>query len=331
MDITGLYPWQQDFWRKLECIAVENLPHAWLITASRGAGLREFSLQFAKKWLCERHSACNACQPCRWFAAEHPDFISLPVDEKNISIDDIRQLQQDCNQSPHGGKRVILIDRVSTLHRAVANALLKLLEEPPTDCLFILTDHGREGVLDTIASRCFCVSLPEPVLAEQCVNQYTTDLSDTTLAHLQQLQIKPLIIKEWQESGFLLHYGSVLKPFFRPDLLIGTQSIKVFHDHNQESLYLLYSWLVTGVCSYIQQKPNKLFKPLWQFIERFGLHAFWIFVQQLQHRFQECQQVNGVNKALLFESIVIGWSQGIINDRTCKKTTFGRTIANDSR
>ena len=74
---------------------------------------------------------------------------------KNISIDDIRNLQSYCSLSiADGGRRVIIIDTADDLNTNSCNALLKLLEEPPKNTLFLLISHQPNLLLPTLQSRC---------------------------------------------------------------------------------------------------------------------------------------------------------------------------------
>ena len=74
---------------------------------------------------------------------------------KDISIDDIRNLQSYCSLSiADGGRRVIIIDTADDLNTNSCNALLKLLEEPPKNTLFLLISHKPNLLLPTLQSRC---------------------------------------------------------------------------------------------------------------------------------------------------------------------------------
>jgi DNA polymerase-3 subunit delta' len=74
---------------------------------------------------------------------------------KNISIEDVRKLQSYCSLSiADGGKRIIIIDTADDLNKSSSNALLKLLEEPPKNTIFLLISHQPNLLLPTIKSRC---------------------------------------------------------------------------------------------------------------------------------------------------------------------------------
>ena len=74
---------------------------------------------------------------------------------KNISIEDVRNLQSYCSLSmADGGRRVIIIDTADDLNKSSGNALLKLLEEPPKNTIFLLISHQPNLLLPTLKSRC---------------------------------------------------------------------------------------------------------------------------------------------------------------------------------
>ena len=87
--------------------------------------------------------ACGKCQDCQWLSTEHPNLkvINNESEEgssKNISIESIRNIKKFVELSSHsiGGKKVILINNAESLTINAANALLKILEEPPGKLLF---------------------------------------------------------------------------------------------------------------------------------------------------------------------------------------------------
>ena len=131
------------------------------------------------------HQACGQCQACHWFAqSNHPDLMivrpqnlendSTPVvtdeqtkKEKNssqeIRLEQIHALITFANVDSHRGKhKVIVLYPLEMLNIYAANALLKVLEEPPSPVIFILLSHNIERVLPTILSRCQQLRLSMP-------------------------------------------------------------------------------------------------------------------------------------------------------------------------
>ncbi|QWE19709.1 DNA polymerase III subunit delta' [Polynucleobacter corsicus] len=143
---------------------------------------------------------CKQCEACRWFdSGNHPDFIALvpethrklmpqgdfdsdespkkskasqadtdgdapeKKEKKSISIEDARSAIEGLSIGSHrGGNRVILVYPLEMLRSDSANTLLKSLEEPPKNTIFILLADRLDRVLPTIRSRCRLLSAPRP-------------------------------------------------------------------------------------------------------------------------------------------------------------------------
>jgi DNA polymerase-3 subunit delta' len=137
-----------------------RFPHALLIEGEAGSGRRTLARILARAAVC-RSSAerpCGMCDACR--KSEHPD-ITLYGDEGSIlSVDTIRSLRQEAYVLPNeSAYRVMLLAGAQSMTPQAQNALLKILEEPPRHVLFILTCENRTQLLETIRSRCVCVTL----------------------------------------------------------------------------------------------------------------------------------------------------------------------------
>lgn len=177
-----LYPWQQDDWRRLNAER-ERLPNAWLFTGPGGTGKLEFAEHLAQSLLCEQpqadHQPCGQCEACRWFAhGSHPDFRRLTPhgedDEPSkdskptrklpvIKIEAVREVIDFAHLTAHrAGRRVVLVEPAEALNPAAANALLKILEEPPEQVLFLLVAQAPQRLLPTIRSRCRQFPLSHP-------------------------------------------------------------------------------------------------------------------------------------------------------------------------
>jgi DNA polymerase-3 subunit delta' len=144
-----------------------KLHHGWLFAGQKGIGKASFAKQ-AAAWLVDpNNKQANLIEQ-----RSHPDVIwieRLPKEppkegeiadaqaekKRNITIDQIRSLQQRLTTRPSlGEKRVVIIDAADDLERAGANALLKSLEEPPIGTYFFLVTHASDRLLPTIRSRC---------------------------------------------------------------------------------------------------------------------------------------------------------------------------------
>ena len=163
-------PWHDAQWaRLLSPEARARIPHALLLRGPAGVGKRHFARRFARALLCQspsRHDACGECRACHLsFAGLHPDLhlIEIPEDRKVIGIDAIRELIDRVALTASGGiLKVIVIAPAEMMTRPAANTLLKTLEEPPGDTVFMLVSD-RSGLLPaTIRSRCQALAFPCP-------------------------------------------------------------------------------------------------------------------------------------------------------------------------
>ena len=149
-----------------------RLHHAWLLAGPRGVGKASFARAAATRVLAEAAGPTvelpgletPSDHPiARLLAAgSHPDFRWLERLERptgglarNISVDQVRSLGNLLSVTPSmSAWRAIVIDAVDDLEASAANALLKMLEEPPPNTLFFLVSHAPGRLLPTIRSRC---------------------------------------------------------------------------------------------------------------------------------------------------------------------------------
>jgi DNA polymerase-3 subunit delta' len=153
--------------------ASRKLHHAWLVAGPKGVGKASFAHAAARRVLADAagppfdlpgietpddHPIVKLVE-----ARSHPDFRWLErlVNEKtgnltrDISVDQVRELGEFLTLTPAlSQRRVAVIDTVDELQAAGANALLKILEEPPPNTIFFLVSHAPGRLLPTIRSRC---------------------------------------------------------------------------------------------------------------------------------------------------------------------------------
>jgi DNA polymerase-3 subunit delta' len=142
--------------------------HSLLIHGPVGAGHREVAVKFGQSVFCETgegsYGACGICRNCRRIAGKlHPDWLWLEPERKEkglplISIDSIRTLEDRLHLQPFEGAKVVgCLYEAEKMRVETANALLKLVEEPPAHALFILVTEYHQKILPTIRSRCLGV------------------------------------------------------------------------------------------------------------------------------------------------------------------------------
>lgn len=191
--MSGFLPWHLDTARAW-LAQRERFAHAWLLHGEAGIGKLDFAIAAAASLLCETPQqglACGRCIACGWFASgNHPDLRRIRPEavavaegaeagesdeaeaasggakrapSKDIRIDQIRSLEPWFNTATHrGGWRVALLYPAQALNTIAANALLKVLEEPPAHTIFLLVSDAPDRLLPTLVSRCRRLPLAAP-------------------------------------------------------------------------------------------------------------------------------------------------------------------------
>jgi DNA polymerase-3 subunit delta' len=285
-----LYPWQTESWQALQGLRA-RLPHALLLKGAQGIGKLDLAMNFAQAMLCEKPkadgTACQECNSCRWFEQDsHPDFRLIQPDalsaaddgdekpggkkpSREISVDQIRDLSSFTNLSAHcGGYRVVLIHPTEAMNNNAANSLLKTLEEPTDNLLFLLVTHKPQQLLPTILSRCLSFAVQTPTreagiawLAKQGVKNPEHALAQTGFAPLQALG--------WAESGEGAEERSILLGAIRQpakmdalalaDSLQRSAPVYVIHCL-QQWCHDLASAKMAGAVRYFPEQTDELIK-----------------------------------------------------------------------
>jgi len=168
MENTTLLPWFNESCAQLaEGHQHDRLGHAWLLSGHHGIGKKMLAEHFAKYLLCTDPRAtgpCESCDDCHLFnIGNHPDYSLVEPEKKLITVDQIREsIHFAQNTSRRGGMKVLLFVPAEAMNLNAANALLKLLEEPPRQTLLLLVSHQPGLLLATLRSRCQHLRCPLP-------------------------------------------------------------------------------------------------------------------------------------------------------------------------
>lgn len=135
--------------------------HAYIFYGPEGTGKALAAIEFAKAVNClatePSGRPCDACTSCRKIdSSNHPDvFVVRPAeDARSVGIDDIRGVIKDIALKPYEArKKFYVIDPASGMKEAASNALLKTLEEPPSDSVVVMIAESLGSILPTIVSR----------------------------------------------------------------------------------------------------------------------------------------------------------------------------------
>jgi DNA polymerase III subunit delta' len=144
-----------------------SLPHAWLLLGPRGSGKRATALAVAAALNCPESPGvgCGGCHSCtRVIRQRHPDVHIVVPEGPIISVEVIREMViPEAARSPYeGAYKVFIVEEAERMNPPAQNALLKTLEEPPTDTVFILICDQEDELLETIRSRCHEIRLFPP-------------------------------------------------------------------------------------------------------------------------------------------------------------------------
>jgi len=145
---------QKDILRR--AVQSNRLAQAYLFEGPEGVGKALMAQALARLVFCSEGDGCGDCPACRKVDHHnHPDLHFLEADGKFIKIEQVRELQREMSLRPlEAPRKIALISGAEKMNQAAGNALLKTLEEPNGEALFILLTHQSERILPTIRSRC---------------------------------------------------------------------------------------------------------------------------------------------------------------------------------
>ena len=151
-------------------VATGTMTHAWLITGPPGSGRSIAALCFAAALQCtsEGIPGCGQCHACSTtMAGTHADVRRIIPEGLSIGVDDMRSIVQVASRRPSTGRwQVVVVEDADRLTEGAANALLKVVEEPPPSTVFLLCAPSvdPEDISITLRSRCRHVALVTPRL-----------------------------------------------------------------------------------------------------------------------------------------------------------------------
>ncbi|MDJ0955495.1 MAG: DNA polymerase III subunit delta' C-terminal domain-containing protein [Arenicellales bacterium] len=274
-------PWNKQIWKRLTHNSDSNV-HAWLFSGPEGLGKLELALNFSSHLLGDSS---------RFNAASHPDFhVLTPEDQTNsegilierygmryyatkkglkpksvISVDQVRALTGALMTYGHGSHKVVLIHPAHQMNINASNALLKVLEEPPSGTTFILVSNRPNLLPATVRSRCSTIHFRVPPreqalawLSEQIVDQTRLPLV------LSLAGGAPILAMQYKESGFLDTRDEVVRDVqtvIEKPVDVSAISTKWKSIGIHQTLGILRSVLVDLVRIGFQPKTSHLFNP----------------------------------------------------------------------
>ncbi len=148
-------------------VAAGNIPTALLFRGCRGSGKTTSARILAAAANCHNPPGpCRHCPSCKAVAdGTSMDIIEIDAASNGL-VDNIRDLRQQVLYSVGGNYRVVILDEAHSMSSAAFNALLKTLEEPPPQTVFVLCTTEPGKIPDTVASRCMALPFKRLTVAE---------------------------------------------------------------------------------------------------------------------------------------------------------------------
>ena len=202
---TQLFGFKNEFNNLIHLYRKKKLPNKIIFSGSKGSGKSTLAYHLINfilsddeeyKYNSEKLSINNENRSFKLINnGSNPNFslVDIASDKKKIDINQIRSLINNLNKSSFNSKpRFVLIDNIECLNLNSANALLKILEEPPNNTFFILINNDK-NVLSTIKSRClnFRISLSNSDTRHICNKLFNADINDLINTDLIDYYITP--------------------------------------------------------------------------------------------------------------------------------------------
>ena len=240
------YPWFQSVWERIARGTEQNrLAHALLLAGQEGIGSFDLGMAVSQYLLClapQRGTSCGACKSCLLLkAGSHPDLHIIGLEEKAaaIKVDQIRTLTSAvASTSQQGGRKLVIIHPADSMNTNAANALLKCLEEPSGDCVFVLVADRPTALMATIRSRCTRLELPLPEKSQALSWLSRNQVADPELK-LEEAGGRPLRVMQWINDDLYQTKQEFEQQL--SDCLAGKQSVL---DVSKKSLNLGMVWVL---------------------------------------------------------------------------------------
>lgn len=309
----SLYPWLEQSWQQWQQLQ-SRMGHAYLLSGPQGIGVEQFVAKAVQSVFCQQTpvgQACGQCSPCHLFSTQqHPDYFVLKrlEDKKEIVVDQVRELVYTLNETSHqGGYKITWIDGIEFLNQSAFNALLKTLEEPTPNTLFLLTTHQIDCLPATIKSRCQLFNLTPPPIAEAVlwIQQQAPQADEKLIKRALRLNWgAPIQALNWIEQGLFEEdnqWKNDLKQI-QSGRKTASQAVAEWLKWQQPERVFdyFYQWSVSAVRSVMYQQNSEandvdLMQP-----------QNWLRFQQAVLTAQQHWRGNA-NKELLLETLCLEW------------------------
>lgn len=329
METTTLLPWFDESFAQLADSHKQNrLGHAWLFSGHPGIGKKALAQHFAKYLFCpNRGSAgpCGNCDDCYLFSiGNHPDYSLVEPEKKLITVDQIREnIHFAQNTSRRGGMKIMVFVPAEAMNLNAANALLKLLEEPPKQTLLLLVSHQPGLLLATLKSRCLHLRCPLPstALAKSWLEQQ--GFTGQPEVALKLAGGAPLRAMSLSDPGTIMARMNLLDSL-QAMLDKTVTPVAAAKKCEKMGIAVCIEYLMLGVADLLAscQSGRNLADPAWQpLAKQLKLHELASILSLRLHEtyniLVEARKValasNNANPQLMLESLFVHWS--LLTDR----------------
>jgi len=343
--MTDLHPWNQELWRAVAADR-ERLSHALLLSGPEGLGKRAFVEHLAALLLCEAPQGdqpCDGCPSCVHLASgAHADLHVLQPEAYTVSlqdrlsgyalryqpegsdkrkkpkavigVDQVRSLISSLQTHAHSARcKVAIITPADLMNTNSANALLKLLEEPPGDSYLLLVSHRMDRLPATTRSRCGVVDFRVP--AREAVLPWLQERRPDAALLLDLAGGAPLKALELGQGGFIERRRSMIADIVG---LAGGRADPVACAGRwkeagvDRALEWLQGWVMDTIRLRMAGANTRLGNPdvrrqLQDSGGTINLHALFNFLERLSEG-RRLIEGGGVDENLLLEEMLIRWS-----------------------
>jgi DNA polymerase-3 subunit delta' len=186
--VLGTVPAQADAIAFLDR-AVDRPHHAYLLAGPEGCGKQLAVRAFAAALLCS-DGGCGTCRTCTLALDDrHPNVGIVEPEGRDIHVETIREeiWHPAYRTAPEPGRKIFILREADRLNPAAADALLKVLEEPPADAVLLLMSARPDELPETVTSRCHVVvfrPLPEAFVIRTLTDERVDDRLAAVVARL---------------------------------------------------------------------------------------------------------------------------------------------------
>jgi len=314
-----ILPWHKNVWK---CINKNRkTSQILLIIGLQGIGKFNLAKNFAHSLLCDNllkdNIPCGRCHACLLFNKNnHPDFLLVQSDNSHIiTIEQIRIVIKEIFYTTHQGRvKIIIIKDADLLNISAANLLLKILEEPPSQTMIILTTSNIDFLFSTIRSRCkiLTIPIPEYSICENWLRQKITDINHVKLL-LSITNNAPLLALNLFNNNWLYErqtllsnlYNFLYKKMTLGDVIIHFLNLDI-KDFLQFFYYIIHDLIkIKLTVNYITNSDH--INQLYFYAKKANLKKLLILQEQMCYlNYNYIQHIN-FNKQMLMENILLNF------------------------